>query len=75
MFHLQNFNLWQAEHCTLHTVKCTLRTAPAPANASESEGVHFILHIAHCTVSVHCTPSTFVLWKFSFTIIITFLNL
>ena len=50
LFQTLNLHLWQAAHYTLHTAQCTLRTAPAPANAPESEHVHFILHIENCTL-------------------------
>ena len=50
MFQLINLHTWQAANCTLHTAQCILRTAPEPANAPESEHVHIILHIEHCTL-------------------------
>ena len=49
-------------HCTLHTAQCTLRTAPAPANAPESEHVHFILLIENCTLhntDLYCILETY----------------
>ena len=47
LFQLLNLHLW-------HTAQCTLRTAPAPANDPESEHLHFILHIKHCTLHIMC---------------------
>ena len=46
---LLSLHLWQAAHCKLHNAKCTVDTAPAPANAPVSAPVHFILHIEHST--------------------------
>ena len=54
MFKRLNLHLWQAVHCTLRAAQCTLRTAPAPANAPKSEHVHFILHIEHWTLHTMC---------------------
>ena len=39
---------------TLHTAQCTLRTAPAHANAPEFEHVHFIQHIEQYTLHNTC---------------------
>ena len=50
LFQLHNLHLWQTAPCTLHTAQCIKHTAPTPANAPESAPVHFMPHIAHCTL-------------------------
>ena len=54
LFQRLNLNIWPAAHCTLPTAQFTLHTAPAPANVPESEHVHFILPIEHCTMHTTC---------------------
>ena len=47
MFEKLNLHIWPVAHGTLHTAQCALRTAPAAANAPESEHVQFLPHIEH----------------------------
>ena len=56
---------WQAAQCTLHTTQCTLHTAPAPANAPESEPLHVILNIEHCTLHTTCVYCILQIYSFT----------
>ena len=64
-FQLVNLHLWQAEHCTLHSARCTLPTAPGPTNAPEYEHLLFILHIEHCTLHTTCLYLIFQIYHFT----------
>ena len=65
LFQLLYLHLWQTAHCTLHAAQCTLRTAPAPANAPEYKHIHFILHIEHCTLHTTCLYCNLQMYNFT----------
>ena len=65
MLQLLNLHSWRASRCTLPTAQCTLRKAPAPANAPEYEHVHITQHVKHCTLDTTCLYCTLKLYHFT----------
>ena len=53
LFQLVSLHIWQSGHCTLHTVQCALRTAPAYAHESEHVHSYYRLNTVHCTPHVY----------------------